>query len=329
MIKGYHSNILKKYESIRNDQENLLKARREEISKKLPQVLEIEREIGKLSIHLSINILKGNLKNQEEYIKSIKDKITDLRVRKSELLVSNNYPADYLEIHYKCPKCKDTGFIETKKCACYKQKLVELYYDNSELKTILKKNNFDNFNFDLFSSKRSENEHISAKKNIEEIVYNICWRFIENFSSSNENLLFYGNPGTGKTFLSNCIAREILDRGFLVVYRTADSLIQDLRRVMFDNNSELEDLLLNCDLLIIDDLGSEQITDFSKTELFNLLNRRLLKGNKMLVSTNCNLEELLKLYSERISSRLLGEFTLCKFLGEDIRIYQNIKNKKY
>ncbi|MCT8977579.1 ATP-binding protein [Clostridium sp. CX1] len=329
MIKGYHSNIMKIYESIRTAEENSLKSRREEINKKLPQVLELEREIGKLSVHLSISILNSNLKNKDEYLKGIKEKIVDLRVKKSELLVSNHYPIDYLEMNYRCTKCKDTGFIETKKCTCYKQKLVELYYDNSELKTILRKSNFDNFNFELYSSRRNENEHISPRKNIEEIVYNVSWRFIENFSSSNENLLFYGNPGTGKSFLSNCIAKEILDRGFLVVYRTADSLIQDLRRVRFDNDTGLEDLLINCDLLIIDDLGSEQITDFSKTELFNLLNRRLLKGNKMLVSTNCNLEEILKLYSERISSRLLGEFTLCKFLGEDIRIYQNIKNKKY
>jgi DNA replication protein DnaC len=258
----------------------------------------------------------------------LKEKITDLKIKKSEILVSNNYPLDYLEIQYRCTKCKDTGFIDIKKCTCYKQKLVELYYENSDLKAILKKNNFENFNIDLYPSKKSINEPISPRKNIDEIVSR-SWNFIENFSFSPENLLFYGNPGTGKTFLSDCIAKELLDKGFLVVYRTSESLIQNLKHIRFNNDEELEDLLINCDLLIIDDLGSEQITDFSKTELFNLLNRKLLNRKKMLISTNYDLEELLKIYSERISSRLLGDFTLCKFFGEDIRIRQNIQGKRF
>lgn len=327
MIKGYHSNIMKVYENIRNAEEKAIKNRRNEIEKKVPEVLDIEREIGKLCVKLSINIL-NNSENKDKYLNELKEKITDLRVKKSELLVRNNYPLDYLEPQYRCIKCKDTGFIGTKKCTCYKQKLVELYYENSDLKTILTKNKFDNFNIELYPSRRNINEPISPRKNIEEIVSK-SWNFIENFSSSPENLLFYGTPGTGKTFLSNCVAKELLDRGYLVVYRTSESLIQNLKHIRFNNDEDLEDLLINCDLLIIDDLGSEQITDFSKTELFNLLNRKLLNRKKMLISTNHDLEELLKIYSERISSRLLGDFTLCKFFGEDIRIRQNIKGKRF
>lgn len=327
MIKGYHSNIMKIYENIRKSEENSLRDRREEIEKKLPEVLNIEREIGKFCVKMSIDIL-NNSENSDDYLSKLKEKITDLRIKKSELLVSNNYPLDYLEIQYSCSKCKDTGFVSTKKCSCYKQKLVELYYENSDLKAILKQNNFDNFNIDLYPSRKNLSDHITPRKNIEAIVSK-SWNFIKDFSSSSENLLFYGNPGTGKTFLSDCIAKELLDRGFLVVYRTSESLIQDLKNIRFNSDDDLEDLLINCDLLIIDDLGSEQITDFSKTELFNLLNRKLLNRKKMLISTNCDLEELLKVYSERISSRLLGEFSLCKFLGEDIRISRNIKNQKY
>lgn len=326
MIKGYHSNIMKIYETIRKAEEMSLKDRKDEIEKNLPEVLNIERELGKLCVKMSINIL-NNSEKSESYLNELKEKITDFKIKKSELLVSNNYPLNFLETQYKCSKCKDTGFIGIKKCTCYKQKLVELYYENSDLKAILKQNNFENFNISLYPSRKNINEHISPRNNIENIVSK-SWNFIEDFSSSLENLLFYGNSGTGKTFLSDCIAKELLDRGFLVVYRTSESLIQDLKHIRFNNNDELEDLVINCDLLIIDDLGSEQITDFSKTELFNLLNRKLLNRKKMLISTNYDLEELLKIYSERISSRLLGEFNLCKFFGEDIRIRQNIQSKK-
>ncbi|HBC97349.1 MAG TPA: DNA replication protein DnaC, partial [Clostridium sp.] len=162
----------------------------------------------------------------------------------------------------------------------------------------------------------------SPRKNMEKIA-DISWNFIENFNSIDENLLFYGDSGTGKSFLANCIAKELLDRGHMVIYRTAVDLIKDLKGARFDSQEELEDLLINCDLLIIDDLGTEALTEFSKTELFNLLNRKLLKRRKMIISTNFTIEALLKNYSERISSRLLGNFTLCKFYGEDIRVRIN------
>ena len=140
-------------------------------------------------------------------------------------------------------------------------------------------------------------------------------------------MLFYGDSGTGKTFLSCCVAKELLDKGYLVVYRSIDELIKNLREIRFENNYNLEDLLINCDLLIIDDLGAEQLTEFSATEFFNFLNKKLLKKKKMLISTNLSLPDISKNYSERISSRLLGNFKLYKFYSEDIRIQLNLKKK--
>lgn len=326
MIKGYHSAIMNIYESIRSEEKKLLDSRRKEIHEKLPEILDVERQIGLYSIKLSTQLV-NTPESSQFHLKQMREKITELRIKKSELLVANNYPMDYLEIHYRCPKCRDTGFIGIKKCTCYNQKLVNLYYKNSHLTNMLQKNNFENYNPELFSSDKNFGEHISPRKNMENIASK-CWNFIENFNISKENLLFYGTAGTGKSFMSNCIAKELLDKGCLVVYRTAETLMQDLRDIRFGNNRDLKDLILNCDLLIIDDLGSEQITDFSKTELFNILNIRLLNEKKILISTNCDLEEILKIYSERISSRLLGNFTLCKFFGEDIRIKQNIQGKK-
>lgn len=326
MINGYQAEILKNYEDIRDEEVKELAKRKKEIEENLPQVLEFERQIGKLCVELSISSFK-DIQNREQYLTDLKEKITDTRMKKSELLYKNGYSISYLDLHYRCEKCKDTGFIGNQRCICYKQKLVKIYYKNSELNHLIKDNNFDNFNMEYYSSRKTESAHVSPRKNIDEIVTRSN-NFIRSFDSSNENLLFYGNSGTGKTFLSNCIAKELLDKGYLVVYRTSESLIQNLKHIRFDGDEALEELILNCDLLIIDDLGTEQITDFSKTELFNLLNKKILKGKNMIVSTNCTLEEILQIYSERISSRLLGNFGLYKFFGDDIRIKKNLNKVK-
>lgn len=326
MIKGYSEEIEKIYEDIRRTEDKQLRLRREEIQKMYPQILSIEREIGKLCVELSVSSFKS-IENREEHLKNLRIRITDLRMKKCELLVQHGYTQDYLERHYTCSKCKDTGFIGNKRCTCYKSKMVKLYYNNSELKDMLYTNNFENFDFELFSSKRTGDEPESPRKNIEKIV-NKAWNYVETFGDTDENFLFFGNSGTGKTFLSHCIAKELLDRGFLVVYRTADDLIQNLRAIKMENDLQTENLLMNCDLLVIDDLGTEQINSFSKTELFNLLNKRLLKGRRILVSTNYTIEDLSKTYSERITSRLFGNFTLCKFYGDDIRVKKNLNKLK-
>lgn len=326
MIKGYHSDVIRMYEIIREEEAKALVKRKEEVAKQLPQIVDLEAKIGRLSVELSIAAFKA-MDNREEYLNKLKRQITELRIKKSELLVANGFSMDYLNHRYRCGKCKDSGFIGTSRCSCYKQKLVQLYYKNSDLNHILKENNFDHFNMEYYSSKRSGDEPESPRKNMEKILSKSI-NFIKNFEGLNENLLFYGNSGTGKTFLSNCIAKELLDKGFFVVYRTADELIQNLKTVRFENDDALEELLVDCDLLVIDDLGTEQINDFSKTELFNILNKRLLKQKKMLISTNYTLKELSKTYSERITSRLFGNFNLCKFYGEDIRVTKNLHSIK-
>jgi len=322
MINSHHVEIMSIYERIRAKEEENLKKRKSEIEIKLPKVIEIENSIGRLCIQMSLNTLR-NLSNREAYLKEVKEQITNLRVKKSELLVENGYPLDYLELKYTCNRCKDTGFIGKEKCSCYKQKLIRIHYRNTDLSKLLEKNNFDNFKFEYYNSSNNGPEKFSPKENME-IMVSKAWNFIKNFNETDENLLFYGNSGTGKTFLSHCIAKELLDKGYFVVYKTAEDLIKSLKDVKFNGNTELEDYLINCDLLIIDDLGTEMSSEFSKTELFNLLNSKLLKQKKMLVSTNYSLDGLLNIYSERITSRLMGNFNLFKFYGNDIRLQKKM-----
>lgn len=327
MINGYQSKLLDIYDKIREEESKNLQNRKKEIQNLHPQIIAIDSNIKKLSLQLSLAILKST--NSEETLKSYRDKITDLRAEKYEMLVSKGYNPEYLSLHYRCNKCKDTGFIGTNKCSCYKQKLISLYYENSLLQDTIKNKNFDKFDISLFSSHKTGDEKFSPRRNIENILEYILHDYIANFDNTNTNLLFFGNPGSGKSYLSYCIAKELLDSGHLVIYKTSDELISDLRSIRFNNDKKLEDLLVNSDLLIIDDLGAEQRNDFSTTELFNLLNKKLLKNKKMLVSTNLSLPDISKLYSERISSRLIGEFKLYKFYSEDIRIILNLNKNKH
>lgn len=327
MIKGYQTEILETYDKIRDIESKTLKLRKAEIAEKYPEIIDVDNEIQKLSLKMSLAVLKSS--GNENTLNTFKEAITDLRVKKCEMLVERGYDPEYINLHYRCNKCKDTGFIGPTKCSCYKEKIIKLYYKNSELENTIRYNNFNNFDLNLFSSHKIGEEKYSPRKNMENILEYILKEYIPNFPSISTNLLFYGNPGSGKTYLSYCISKAILDKGFLVVYKTSDELIKNLRDVRFNNDTNMESLLLDCDLLIIDDLGAEHLNEFSITELFNIINKRILTKKKMLISTNLTLPSITKQYSERIASRLIGDFKLCKFYSEDIRIKKNLEKNRW
>lgn len=324
MIKGYKQELASIYENIRETEKRNLEARRKEIAENHPEIMNLDNLIQKKCLNLSLSMLKGI---SEEEILKFKEEITDLRYKKYELLVSKGFDPEYLNLHYRCKKCKDEGYIGVHKCNCYKNKLIRLYYRNSDLEDSIKFNNFNTFDISLYSNHRIGEDKFTPRRNIENILEYVKGDFIPNFKGSSDNILFYGNSGTGKTFLTCCIAKELLDKGYLVVYKTSDELIKALREIRFTNNSDLEDIIINCDLLVIDDLGAEQLTDFSATELFTLINKKILKKKKMIISTNLSLPMITKTYSERIASRLLGNFKLYKFYADDIRIQLNLKSR--
>ncbi|MFA6940820.1 MAG: ATP-binding protein [Clostridiaceae bacterium] len=326
MIKEYLEKINSVYSDIRSKNKSQLRERREEIDSKLPKVSEIERKIGRLSVELSISAIRGNTVTDKDF-SELKEKITSLRAEKYELLVSNGYSMDYLELKYDCHLCKDTGYVGNKRCPCYKEKISKLYLKDSNLNKILDKNSFKNFSLSFYGSENSGYEKDSPRKNMEKVLSS-CYKFIEEFPDSNENLLFYGTPGTGKTHLSHAIAAELLKAGYFILYKTSEDLIQDLRDIRFNKDKYREEVLEYSDLLIIDDFGTEENNDFSRAEFFNLLNKRLLNEKKLIISTNLELENILKNYNDRITSRLLGNFTICKFYGDDIRVKKNIHKIK-
>jgi len=322
--------ILIEYEKKRARAEDEAYRRQCEIYEKIPRIKAIDTELSSMGVEVARAILNKR-ENIDDIIENLKQRSIDLKMEKGELLAQYNYPFDYTQIKYECPNCKDTGYIGNEKCSCLRQRIIDRYYNQSNLKNILPKENFETFVFDYYSTSRYEDEPLSPRKNMERI-FAAAVNFSKDFDNTNENLFFYGNSGLGKTFLSHCIAKDLLDRGKLVIYQTAPDLIENLKKASFKNDESSDFIaedILECDLLIIDDLGTEYFkTDFTQMELYNIINKRLLNNKKMIISTNLHLQEILNTYAERLTSRIFGSFTMYKFYGDDIRLKIGDKMRK-
>lgn len=322
MGNKYVIEILNDYEKLQENNKETQRQRQREIYEKIPKIKEIDARISTMGYEIASSIFKGI--DIQSFIVEQKKRITDLKIQKCEVLSQNKYPVDYLEIKYTCNKCKDTAYIGNIKCSCFKQKIIDIYYSQSNLRDIIKRENFDAFDMRYYSSEKNKNENISPQKNMQEILTH-CATFAQNFDNLDESLFFYGNSGLGKTFLSNCIAKDLLDAGKVVIYQTAANLVETLRTLKFDESVSKDQIkdLMDCDLLIVDDLGTEPNTAFSHSELFNIINTRILHGKSMIISTNYSLNDLLAIYPERITSRIFGNFKMFKFFGADIRIMKS------
>lgn len=300
---------------------------------KSPELLDIENEIKRLGLEATKTALQKEKDSNNEKVKEILDKIKQLKKNKDDYLNKNGIS---LKPKYECEKCKDTGYItidaHTQMCTCMKQKLLDQYY-NKFNQHKLKLENFENFDDSLFSDKKNPEKYKSNDSPREHInkIKALAIDFIDNFEEDNsKNLLFTGDPGTGKTFISGCIANELIKKGHTVLYQTSPLLLDAIFDYKFGSKSktskDLYDSLFNVDLLIIDDLGTENLSAAKFTELFSIINSRMLNPNtKTIISSNYDLEKLAKLYDERVISRLIGQYTGCRFFGDDIRLLK--KNK--
>nr|WP_311062222.1 ATP-binding protein [Thermoanaerobacterium sp. CMT5567-10] len=327
MVNNLVQEVLREYEMLRDKSLKEALMRRQEVYKKIPQISNIDEEIKDIGIEISKSIFLKPQKHKD-LLENLRSRLNTLKKKKADLLRSNGYPETYMEQKFECNICKDTGYVNNKRCKCFEQKLINLYYRQSSIEDITKIENFSNFDYYLYSDKPYKGK-MSPRENMKSIV-DVAKDFIDNFDNEKESLFFYGDSGLGKTFLSNCIAKELLDRGKVVLYRTAPDLIEGLRlnKLNSDNDSYFEytDLLRECDLLIIDDLGTEPITPFSLQEIFSIVNARLLANKKFIISTNLPLSEVMNIYPERLCSRILGNFKLLNFYGEDIRIKRKTIN---
>ena len=323
-----YKKLLREYDQKRTLAQHELEQKQKEVYTKIPEVLKIDQTLSSTGIQISKAILHSP-QQAKKLIKGFEKKNLDLTIRKAELLHTHGYPKDYLEPSYECMECKDTGYIGSTPCSCFKQRLIELAYTQSNLRDILAVENFDSFNFNYYSTEVNTEIGISPQENIKRI-YNLCVRFVTQFDKLFSNLIFYGPTGLGKTFLCNCIAKDLLDQGKTVLYLTAFQLFKIFEDHKFrpeENTEEGQsylDAIFTVDLLIIDDLGTEFSTALTGSELFNCLNSRLLDQKSTIISTNLSPSDWENQYSSRIVSRLFGHYQTLKFFGEDIRL-----KKKY
>ena len=316
--------ILISYQKKRDKAESDLELRKNDVYSQIPEFKKLDDEISKVGLQLAKLVLQ-NPSNRENIILESKKKMDELKSQKKELLTKYKVPNGYLEIQHDCNICKDKGFLDNgHKCNCLKQEIINEAYKMSNISRMLEKENFTTLDTSIFSSEKDPESNISPQQNMLQIV-SICESFILDFDKDNgENLLFYGDTGLGKTFMCNCIAKSLLDKGHLVIYQTAFKMFEIIEEYKFHNinnsiSKENYNNLFECDLLIIDDLGTELTNTFTVSELFMILNTRLLNKKKTIISTNFSLSKLAETYTERISSRIFDKFTLVKFVGKDLR----------
>jgi len=294
-----------------------------EVYEKLPRIKELDDAVAFESIEAG----KAALKGDGDAISGLDEKIRRITEEKKSILVSNGYSEDYLEEKYMCPKCRDTGFVDNEPCGCFKSAMSRMAFEESNLNDIIDRENFETFRLDLYSDAEADYDRelkCTPYKNMVQIRKRVKG-FIDNFDSDHKNLLIYGNTGLGKTFLTNCIAREILNSGHTVLYYTTFSFMDMLSKYTFkyeDYPKESfahRESLMSCELLIIDDLGTELTNAFATEQLYSIVNERLLNNLSTVISTNLMPGEINQRYGERIFSRLSKDYDFIKIIGKDIR----------
>lgn len=323
-----YDEIMRTYEKRQLDRQQLIDARKKELAQLDPEFTRIDSCIAMSSVATAKQLLSGDTSAQEQ----LHEKLQQLRCQRTDLLKKYGYPENYLQPEYICPDCQDTGYINNQRCHCLKQASIDLVYTQSNLRDILQTENFSNFSYAYYSDAKDMIDPATQYTPMEAVQNAVaqCWNFIHTFEDPDafENLLISGNTGIGKTFLSNCVAKELLDRGHSVIYFSAHQLFELLTDQQFGRTSQFSAAdyrnIFDCDLLIIDDLGTEAINSMTTSQFFVCLNERILNRKSTLISTNLELMELATCYSERIFSRIFNNFTVLHLFGDDIRIKKKL-----
>ena len=314
-----HSAIMREYEQKQLLANERMMQRYENAYLKIPQLRELDNQISTFGIEQA----KKQVLESTSSLASIKSEFRSLLKTKTQLLLSHGFPMDYLQPQFECPLCSDTGYVNNQKCTCFKKLFTEILYGDSALKRILDIENFNTFSLNYYSDNHIDSvTKLSSRKNAQKAL-DTCLNFVKSFPNAHENLLLYGDSGVGKTFLSHCIAKELIEKTYSVIYFSAFEFFEILKQNVFERSSEGKEYakyIFDCDLLIIDDLGTELSNSFTTSQLFLCVNERLIHQKSTIISTNLSLATLIDTYYERTISRITSNYTLLRLTGDDIRL---------
>ncbi len=289
--------------------------RTEELHRKSPELRALDRTLSMTGVKIAMAAL-GTGEEYKEKLAEVERENKELQARRAAILLELGYPADYTKPPYECHKCNDSGFVGTKMCECMRRDLILAAYESSGIGALLRKQGFDNFKLDYYLAGEERDRMVRNLTLLRE--------YAENFTTQSDSLIFCGQTGLGKTHLSTAVARRVIERGFDVYYTTALQMFGDFEHARFGTEMGMEsvvslDRYTSCELLILDDLGTEVSNQFTNSCLYMVLNERINKGLPTIVSTNLSGKEIKQRYTDRIASRILGDFKPFLFMGTDIR----------
>ena len=318
--------IMRQYNRRQTKANRILAEHRAHAFSLYPRLRQIDEEIASQSSNCLRRMLSGDAADTKDLHRTI-EKLSRERL---QILAEAGFPPNYLEPAYSCTRCQDTGYIGNEKCTCFRQAEISLLYAQSNLQELLAQETFQRFSLDYYSDTAVHEASGLTERQMALRALEISRQFVASFDEKPMNLFFFGDTGVGKTFLSHCIAHDLLESSHCVLYFSAYDLFEKLARIAFnkeETNGSMEDLL-SSELLIIDDLGTEMTNSFVASSLFTCINDRMIRQKSTIISTNLDLESLSKTYSERTVSRILGNYQMIKLAGKDIRL-QKLFDKRH
>ncbi len=316
-----YNQVMREYEQQQLKNRYEQQRRVEEVYARVPQIGALDEEIRSQGARSARMALKGDTEAGRRF----RENLADLREQKQVLLAAAGYPPDYMDMHYQCPACKDTGYENGRRCRCFEQARTRILYAQSNIRQVLERENFDTLSYSWYDGERRLERLGMTELDYMKMVVAKCREFAAGFPEKGRNLLFTGSTGVGKTFLTNCIAKALIDRYISVIYLTSQDLFELLSRYKFgrDLQEDTEEAcrhILECEMLIIDDLGTEVNNTFVSSQLFYCINERILREKGTIISTNLSVGVLQDTYSDRVTSRIMSHYAAIPLYGEDIRV---------